>query len=104
MLASTMFVLLLRPATSALHTLPAAATAPAAAFAAAAATAAPSAACLQLPQFCLPATCVTRDHGMAAVLPIPVQSCNAAGEDCRVSYATFDIKWESQIQARAGLH
>lgn len=29
-----------------------------------------------------------------------LQSCNAAGEDCRVSYATFDIKWESQIQAR----
>lgn len=29
-----------------------------------------------------------------------MQSCNAAGEDCRVSYATFNIKWESQIQAR----
>ena len=34
--------------------------------------------------------------------PLPSQSCNAAGEDCRVSYATFDIKWESQIQVGAG--
>ncbi|KAI7843293.1 hypothetical protein COHA_003125 [Chlorella ohadii] len=31
------------------------------------------------------------------------KSCNAAGEDCRVSYATFDIKWESQIQGWLGI-